>query len=235
MLELKDILKKDAAWKASGYRESVTIDDLLVSGTILEASGYSYDMIDRKKVAVNYTNIQSFLIKEAGSLCDFYASDLLFNLKEVDELLHQTETDFHKRIAFGFRKSGVDGNKFTLSRLSQPNMYGSITNEYRALYVLDIDMNHMEENGLPEVKMTLSLVFKIIPDYKIRYYYITGPNKGNVKSEQYFWNIGDLCHTYEATFELGLGAANPTVWEWKDNDYHRLTSAELFKKKERCK
>lgn len=159
MLELKDILKKDAAWKASGYRESVTIDDLLVSGTILEASGYSYDMIDRKKVAVNYTNIQSFLIKEAGNLCDYYASDLLFNLKEVDELLHQTEADFHKRIAFGFRKSGVDGNKFTLSRLSQPNMYGSITNEYRALYVLDIDMSHTDY-GTPEVKMTLGLVFK---------------------------------------------------------------------------
>lgn len=159
MLELKDILKKDAAWKAYQDRELITIDDFLVSGTILEASGYSYDMIDRKKVAVNYTNIQSFLIKEAGSLCDCYASDLLFNLKEVDELLHQTETDFHERVAFGFRKSGVDSNKFTLSRLSQPNMYGFITNEYRALYVLDIDMSHTED-GIPEVKMVLGLVFK---------------------------------------------------------------------------
>lgn len=229
MLELKDILKKDVAWKAYQNRELITIDDLLVSGTILEAFGYSYDMLDRKKVAVNYTNIQSFLIKEAGSLCDHYASDLILNLEEVDEILHQTKTDFHKRIAFGFRKFGVDGNKFTLSRLSQPNMYGSITNEYRALYVLDIDMNHMEENGLPEVKMTLSLVFKIIPDYKIRHYYITGPNKGNVKSEQYFWNIKDLRHTYEATYESGLYASNPTVWKWKDNNYYRLTSAELFK------
>ena len=166
MLELKDILKKDVAWKAYQDRELITIDDLLVSKIILEDSGYSYDMLDKKKVAVNYTNIQSFLIKEAGSLCDHYASDLLFNLKEVDELLHQTETDFHKRIAFGFRKSGVDGNGFTLSRLSHPNMYGSIASNYRALYVLDIDMSHTED-GIPEVKMTLGLVFKRKPDYEI--------------------------------------------------------------------
>lgn len=159
MLELKDILKKDVAWKAYQDRELITIDDLLVSETILEDSGYSYDILDKKKVAVNYTNIQSFLIKEAGNLCDYYASDLLFNLKEVDELLHQTKTDFHERIAFGFRKFGVDGNKFTLSRLSRPNVYGSIASNYRALYVLDIDMSHTDY-GTPEVKMTLGLVFK---------------------------------------------------------------------------
>ncbi|SCG87957.1 Uncharacterised protein [uncultured Clostridium sp.] len=156
---LEDILKKDVAWKAYQCSESITIDDLLVSKIILEASGYSYDMLDRKKVAVNYTDIQSFLAKEAGSLCDSYASDLLYNLKEVDELLHQTETDFHERIAFGFWGSGVDSNTLTLSRLSRPNVYGSIASNYRALYVLDIDMSHTE-GGIPEVKMTLGLVFK---------------------------------------------------------------------------
>lgn len=228
MLELEDILKKDAAWKAYQDRELITIDDLLVSETILEASGYSYDTLDKKKVAVNYTNIQSFLIKEAGSLCDYYASDLLFNLKEVDELLYQTKTDFHERIVFGFRKSGVDGNKFTLVRLSQTNVYGSVASNYRALYALDIDMSHTED-GIPEVKMTLGLVFKRKPDYKIRYYYITGPNKGNVKNEQYFWNIEDLRHTYEISFESGLHASNPTVWKWKGNDYYRLTSTDLLK------
>lgn len=159
MLELKDILKKDVAWKAYQDRELITIDDLLVSKTVFEYSGYNYDMLDRKKVAVNYANIQSFLIKEAGNLCDYYASDLFLNLKEVNELLYQTEADFHKRIAFGFRKFGVDGNKFTLVRLSQPNVYGSIASNYRALYVLDIDMSHIE-GGIPEVKMTLGLVFK---------------------------------------------------------------------------
>ena len=158
-MELKDILKKDAAWKAIQDRELVTIDDLLVSETILEASGYNYDMLDKKKVAINYTSIASFLIKEAGRLCDHYASDLLYNLKEVDEALHKTETNFHKRIAFGFRKSGVDGNSFTLSKLSQPNIYGSLDKEYRVLYVLDIDINHTDY-GTPEVKMTLGLVFK---------------------------------------------------------------------------
>ena len=158
-MELKDILKKGAAWKAYQDRELITIDDLLVSKTILEDFGYSYDMLDKKKVATNYTNIQSFLIKEAGSLCDYYASDLLFNLEEVDKVLHQTKTDFNKRIAFGFRKSGVDGNGFVNSRLRKTNIYGSPDKEYRALYVLDIDMSHTED-GIPEVKMTLGLVFK---------------------------------------------------------------------------
>lgn len=160
-MELKDILKKGAAWKAYQDRELLTIDDLRVSETILEASGYSYDMLDRTKADINYTEIQSFLIKEAGSLCDYYASDLLFNLEEVDKVLHQTKTDFNKRIAFGFRKSGVDGNVFVKSRLRKTNIYGSPDKEYRSLYVLDIDMSHMEENGLPEVKMTLGLVFKV--------------------------------------------------------------------------
>ena len=36
MLELKDILKKDAAWKAYQDRELITIDDFLVSGTLLD-------------------------------------------------------------------------------------------------------------------------------------------------------------------------------------------------------
>lgn len=66
---------------------------------------------------------------------------------------------------------------------------------------------------------------------KIRYYYITGANKGNVKSEQYFWNIGDLCHTYKISFESGLYASNLAVWKWKDNNYYRLTSTELFKER----
>lgn len=231
MLELKDILKKDAAWKVD-QKELFTVDDLLVNKTVFEDFGHGYDRPDKKKVAVNYTNIQSFLIKEAGILCDYCASDLLFNLKKVDELLHIPETDFHERIAFGFRKCGVDSDVYIkFSGSEKPDMYSSITSNYRALYVLDIDMSHTE-GGIPEVKMILSLVFKIIPDYKIRHYYITGPNKGNVKSEQYFWNIKDLRHAYEATFEPGLYASNPTVWKWKDNDYHRLTSAELFKKKE---
>ena len=231
---IKDILKKDAAWKVDHNRELFTIDDLLISKTIFENSGYSYDRLDKKKVAINYTNIQSFLIKEAGRLCDYFASDLLFDLKDVDELLRQTETDFHKRIAFGFHKCGVDSNVYIKFSSEKPDMYSSITSNYRALYVLDIDMSHMED-GMPEVKMTLGLVFKGNPDYKIRYYYITGPNKGNVKSEQYFWNIEDLCHAYETTFEPGLGASNPTVWKWKDDHYYRLTSTKLSKERKWCK
>lgn len=35
MLELKDILKKDVAWKAYQNRELITIDDLLVSKQFL--------------------------------------------------------------------------------------------------------------------------------------------------------------------------------------------------------
>lgn len=56
-----------------------------------------------------------------------------------------------------------------------------------------------------------------------------GANKGNVKGEQYFWNIEDLRHTYKISFESSLYASNPTVWKWEDNNYYRLTSAELFK------
>lgn len=156
-MELKDILKEDSVWKAD--KENITVDDLLVSKTVLEESGYGYDIIGEEMVNVNCSRIFSFLIKEAGSLCDYYASDLLFNLEEVDKVLHQTKTDFNKRIAFGFRKSGVDGNGFVNSRLRKTNIYGSPDKEYRALYVLDIDMSHTED-GIPEVKMTLGLVFK---------------------------------------------------------------------------
>ena len=158
-MELKDILKKGATWKASQNTERITADDLLVSETIFEIAGYGYDMAAIRKVNVNCSDILSFLIKEAGRLCDYYASDLFYELIKVDELLYKTEEDFHKRIAFGFREMGVDDNTFMISRLSNPDVYGSPDKIYRALYVLDIDMSHTSD-GVPEVKMTLGLVFK---------------------------------------------------------------------------
>lgn len=60
--------------------------------------------------------------------------------------------------------------------------------------------------------------------YKIREYYKTGTNKGNLKQELFFDTIDEVNEYYNAVFDYHAYSLNPTVWRWdkESSDYIRV-------------
>lgn len=66
---------------------------------------------------VNTSSILSFLIKQAGTHCKNYASDLFITWRTVETLLTDADA-FHGTVYFGIRENGVDHLQFILNRLN---------------------------------------------------------------------------------------------------------------------
>ena len=88
---------------------------------------------------VNLSDIFTRLIKDAAR-CNSYSSDIYYDLRKIDENVHnyRNNADFEP-IFIGFRRHGVDGNTFILSRIDG-NPY-AVHNEYFALYSVMIEQN----------------------------------------------------------------------------------------------
>ena len=81
---------------------------MLHIGEKINASGqllYRYDK-DCYETNVNYSGIFTELIQAAGSLCEFYASDLYYTLSEIKTAVDNTE---EKILYIGIYTNGVDG------------------------------------------------------------------------------------------------------------------------------
>ena len=91
---------------------------------------YSKPMVANYQIGnCNYSSIFSELIR-AASVCEFYASDIFIDLKQIEQSIIECE---NKVYYIGYRDSGVDGNSFIKSRLSQNPHY-----KYIRLYRLEI-------------------------------------------------------------------------------------------------
>ena len=60
----------------------------------------------------NFSDVFSRLIKEAGSMCDCYASDILFDIERIKSALNGKQ----EPIYIAFRDHGVDSNTFIALR-----------------------------------------------------------------------------------------------------------------------
>ena len=98
---------------------------------------------------INYSDILTRLIQEAGRYCERYASDLFIDWKIVDDDLKNGMTITQSKL-FGFRESGVDHVDFVYGHLSNP--YGNY--EYRSIWRLDIEVTDDDYYG-KEIKMSL--------------------------------------------------------------------------------
>lgn len=78
---------------------------------------------------LNYSSIFSELI-HAAIVCEYYASDVFIDLQSIEKAIKEAE---NRVFYLGYRDSGVDGNIFVKSRLSQNRNY-----EYIRLYKLEI-------------------------------------------------------------------------------------------------
>lgn len=154
MLELKDIVRTELT-----YREQLPYIKAwdLVSYPLKKETGNGFDLCDSSKADINYSDILSFLIRQAGKICKKFASDLFIDWESVERFLHSEEND-HRRFLFGFREYGVDHNSFVVLKINNPSMYGSIEANYDALYTLDVFIDFAD--GVPETEMILGSVFE---------------------------------------------------------------------------
>lgn len=81
---------------------------------------------------LNYSSIFSELI-HAAIVCEYHASDVFIDLQSIEKAIKEAE---NRVFYLGYRDSGVDGNIFVKSRLSQNRNY-----EYIRLYKLEISVD----------------------------------------------------------------------------------------------
>lgn len=89
---------------------------------------------------INYSDILSKLIMEAGTTCKHYASDLFISWENLLLDISKIETEKAEMIRyFGFRESGVDHESYILTKLSAPDCYGK--HPYQSIYRLTVLIN----------------------------------------------------------------------------------------------
>ena len=91
---------------------------------------------DGNKNNVNYSDIFSELIQAAGMGCEFYASDLFYDLESIK---HSIDALMNDTFYIGIRTHGVDGESFIKSRLDRKSC-GYSPNCYLKLYRVDIEV-----------------------------------------------------------------------------------------------
>jgi len=92
-------------------------------------------------VMYNPSAMFSQLIKDAAR-CNYYNSDIFYDLKAIYDRLEAFKTPeedphYSDPIWLGFRKMGVDGTSFVLSRIGEDTHRAA--QEYFALYSVKID------------------------------------------------------------------------------------------------
>lgn len=101
--------------------------------------------------SIGYSDILSFLIKKAGTICERYASDLFIDWCWLEKQLKNLYFEGGKFL-FGFRDSGVDGNAFVLTNLNN----GRIST-YKELYMLEIETS-INDIGGKDIQFRLGTV-----------------------------------------------------------------------------
>lgn len=60
-------------------------------------------------------------------------------------------------------------------------------------------------------------------EYKLRFYQLSGPDKGNLSHEKFFQDREQMMVRYREVFRQDLYAYNPTAWQYVDNEWTRLS------------
>ena len=58
--------------------------------------------------------------------------------------------------------------------------------------------------------------------YKLRFYETSGPNKGNLKNEEFFEDRKKMLSRYREVFRKELYALNPTAWQYTEDEWERI-------------
>lgn len=112
---------------------------------------------------INISSEMSFLIKEAGRICEYYASDIFYDLKEIHRDLMDEPVLFTKdsyQFVLGLRGMGVDGEYFMMNRLEQCEAEKA----YRKIYA--IEAHHLDGSmfSISLVSLDIQLLQKAYSD-----------------------------------------------------------------------
>ena len=135
-------------------KKEYTLDDF-------RANTYAYKLMTEEgrfssysgKYEINTSSILTALIQEAGRLCERFASDLFIDWAGVERWIDNAAQDDETVFLLGFRRNGVDGNGFILSRYNG-GAYDYPEKEYRSMWRLEISTNNDND-----IKMILGRVF----------------------------------------------------------------------------
>ena len=58
--------------------------------------------------------------------------------------------------------------------------------------------------------------------YKLRFYKLSGPDKGNLSHEEFFQDREQMETRYREVFQREPYAYNPTAWQYVYNEWTRL-------------
>lgn len=96
-----------------------------------------YGSWTEKRMETNLSSEFSELIRQAAR-CNRYGSDLIYDINNVNDAM-ETWTGEKTLFVFGFRRDGVDGNSFVLSRVNNEckEIY-NIHNLYFAIYFVEV-------------------------------------------------------------------------------------------------
>lgn len=64
--------------------------------------------------------------------------------------------------------------------------------------------------------------------YKLRFYNLSGANKGNLHHEEFFETLTEMQIRYKEVFKRDLYSLNPTGWKLIDENYIRISDSKLM-------
>lgn len=114
---------------------------MLHHGKKITVEGQVYNAYNGKLATnINFSDIFTELIQAAGMGCEYYASDMFYELAEI----HKSIQNFDSKVFYiGIRDSGVDGNTFVKSRLENSSTYG--TNNYIKMYRCEVKTDEVSQ------------------------------------------------------------------------------------------
>lgn len=95
---------------------------------------------EAKTYECNFSDVFSTLIKEAGTMCDCYASDILFDIERIKSTLNGKQ----EPVYIAFRSHGVDSNTFIAIR-------GWDYEDYKSIF--KVEFQEEEDNVTVVVKL----------------------------------------------------------------------------------
>lgn len=138
-----------------------TLENLTIESVMIEATGaWENDIFSSGKCwNINYSDILTFLIQKAGTICKNYASDLFISWNSLEkEMKEQGQEYTGGKYLFGFRESGVDHNSYVLSRLNNYGVEG-LKRDIKELYVLEVSVKESDVYYMGnEIKMQLGKI-----------------------------------------------------------------------------
>jgi len=137
-------------------KKDYTLEDFTMESVMKEATGdWSNDVFSGEKCwNINYSDILTFLIQKAGTICKNYASDLFISWSSLEKEMKKEGQEYAGgKYLFGFRESGVDHDSYVLSRLNNYGVEG-LKREVKELYMLEVSIKKSDVYYMgDEIKM----------------------------------------------------------------------------------